>query len=85
MQKDSNENQKRLLYLKDFQERHALSTPQVGQLFLTSAATVAQYRQGRRKTSKRLIACMMIWERDQDLWMEIRDEINKNFHNEFGR
>ncbi len=81
----SNENEKRLEYLKKFQDEHELSTPQVASLFLTSAATVAQYRQGRRKTSKRLIACMMVWEKDPDLWMEIRDEINKNFHNEFGR
>ena len=81
----SNENEKRLEYLKKFQDVHELSTPQVASLFLTSAATVAQYRQGRRKTSKRLIACMMVWEKDPDLWMEIRDEINKNFHNEFGR
>ena len=69
----------RMEWLEGFMERTGFSNQQVADLFFGTHHAISQYRRGVRRTSKRLIACAMVWEKDPELWMSIRDEVQARY------
>ncbi|MCG8452086.1 MAG: hypothetical protein MI717_02755 [Spirochaetales bacterium] len=79
MTKNEDIDEKRRTWLEAFIQRHDFSNQDVATLFFGTHHAISQYRRGVRRTSKRLIACAMVWEQDPELWRSIRDEVQSEF------
>ncbi len=82
MTKYEDVDQKRMEWLEGFIERTGFSNQQVADLFFGTHHAISQYRRGVRRTSKRLIACAMVWEQNPESWLSIRDEVQAKYKRE---